>query len=184
MVGYAIGHSLFGKIFDMIGTRLGFVLAIVVWSISIMLHAAARGVLSLGLVRAMLGVSEAGNWPGATKSNAEWFPIKERGACTGNIQFGRFGEGAIVSAPVIALLYLQFGWQGTFYRRWDCWDSCGSFPGCFVYKAPPERHPWLTDEERGLHSLRTESGKNCPRKTVNRQRRAGARCSNTGKVGP
>ena len=146
MVGYAIGHSLFGKIFDMIGTRLGFVLAIVVWSISIMLHAAARGVLSLGLVRAMLGVSEAGNWPGATKSNAEWFPIKERALAQGIFNSGA-SVGAIVSAPVIALLYLQFGWQGTFIAV-GLLGFLWLVPWLFVYKAPPERHPWLTDEER------------------------------------
>lgn len=146
MVGYAIGHSLFGKIFDMIGTRLGFVLAIVVWSISIMLHAAARGVLSLGLVRAMLGVSEAGNWPGATKSNAEWFPIKERALAQGIFNSGA-SVGAIVSAPVIALLYLQFGWQGTFIVV-GLLGFLWLVPWLFVYKAPPERHPWLTDEER------------------------------------
>ncbi len=146
MVGYAVGHSLFGKIFDMIGTRLGFVLAIVVWSISIMLHAATRSVLSLGLVRAMLGVSEAGNWPGATKSNAEWFPIKERALAQGIFNSGA-SVGAIVSAPVIALLYLQFGWQGTFIAV-GLLGFLWLVPWLFVYKAPPERHPWLTGEER------------------------------------
>ena len=146
MVGYAVGHSLFGKIFDMIGTRLGFVLAIVVWSISIMLHAATRSVLSLGLVRSMLGVSEAGNWPGATKSNAEWFPIKERALAQGIFNSGA-SVGAIVSAPVIALLYLQFGWQGTFIAV-GLLGFLWLVPWLFVYKAPPERHPWLSDEER------------------------------------
>ncbi len=146
MVGYAIGHSLFGKIFDMIGTRLGFVLAIVVWSISIMMHAATRGVLSLGLVRATLGVSEAGNWPGATKSNAEWFPIKERALAQGIFNSGA-SVGAIVSAPVIALLYLQFGWQGTFILV-GLLGFLWLIPWLFVYKAPPDRHPWLSEAER------------------------------------
>lgn len=146
MVGYAIGHSLFGKIFDMIGTRLGFVLAIVVWSVSIMLHAAARGVLSLGLVRAMLGASEAGNWPGATKSNAEWFPIKERALAQGVFNSGA-SVGAIVSALVIALLYLQFGWQGTFIAVGTL-GFIWLVPWLLIFKAPPERHPWLSDEER------------------------------------
>ncbi len=146
MVGYAIGHSLFGKIFDMIGTRLGFVLAIVVWSISIMLHAATRSVLSLGLVRAMLGVSEAGNWPGATKSNAEWFPIRERALAQGIFNSGA-SVGAIVSAPAIALLYLQFGWQGTFIAV-GLLGFLWLAPWLWIFKAPPERHPWLSAEER------------------------------------
>lgn len=146
MVGYAIGHSLFGKIFDWIGTRLGFVLAIVVWSISIMLHATARGVLSLGLVRALLGVSEAGNWPGATKSNAEWFPIKERALAQGIFNSGA-SVGAIVSAPAIALLYLQFGWQGTFIVV-GLLGFLWLVPWLWIFKAPPESHPWLSEEER------------------------------------
>ncbi len=146
MVGYAVGHSLFGKIFDMIGTRLGFVLAIVAWSISIMLHAATRGVLSLGLVRAALGVSEAGNWPGATKSNAEWFPVKERALAQGVFNSGA-SLGAVVSAPVIALLYLQFDWQGTFIAV-GALGFIWLIPWLLVYKAPPERHPWLSEEEK------------------------------------
>jgi len=146
MVGYAVGHSLFGKIFDMIGTRLGFVLAIVAWSISIMLHAATRGVLSLGLARAMLGVSEAGNWPGATKSNAEWFPIKERALAQGIFNSGA-SVGAIVSAPAIALLYLQFGWQGTFIAV-GMLGFLWLLPWLWIFKAPPESHPWLTEAER------------------------------------
>jgi len=146
MVGYAVGHSLFGKIFDMIGTRLGFVLAIVAWSISIMLHAATRGVLSLGLARAMLGVSEAGNWPGATKSNAEWFPIKERALAQGIFNSGA-SVGAIVSAPAIALLYLQFGWQGTFIAV-GMLGFLWLLPWLWIVKAPPESRPWLTDADR------------------------------------
>src|SRR5690554_5614391 len=66
MIGYAIGQSLFGKIFDMIGTRLGFVLSIVVWSLAIMLHAVVKTLGGLGFARFGLGIGEAGNWPGAT----------------------------------------------------------------------------------------------------------------------
>ena len=146
MVGYAIGQSLFGKIFDMIGTRLGFVLAIIVWSISIMLHATARGVASFGLVRFSLAVGEAGNWPGATKSNAEWFPIRERALAQGIFNSGA-SIGAVVSAPLIALLYLQFGWQATFVAV-GVLGFVWLIPWLLIYKAPPDRHPWLSAEER------------------------------------
>ena len=146
MVGYAIGQSLFGKIFDMIGTRLGFVLAIIVWSISIMLHAAARGVASFGLVRFSLAVGEAGNWPGATKSNAEWFPIRERALAQGIFNSGA-SLGAVVSAPLIALLYLQFGWRATFVAV-GVLGFVWLIPWLLIYKAPPDRHPWLSAEER------------------------------------
>ena len=74
---YAFGQAIFGKIFDWIGTRLGFALSIGVWSIATALHAFAQGLVSFSIFRALLGVAEAGNWPGAAKGNAEWFPTKE-----------------------------------------------------------------------------------------------------------
>lgn len=146
MVGYAIGQSLFGKIFDMIGTRLGFVLAIVGWSISIMLHAAAKTVSGFGLARFGLGVSEAGNWPGATKSNAEWFPIHERALAQGIFNSGA-ALGGVVSAPMIALLYIQFGWQGTFIAV-GALGFVWLVPWLIIVKSPPGSHPWLSAEER------------------------------------
>lgn len=146
MVGYALGQSLFGKIFDMLGTRLGFVLAIVVWSVSIMLHAVTRTAMTFGLARFGLGVGEAGNWPGATKSNAEWFPIDERALAQGIFNSGA-SLGAVISAPLIAVMFLSFGWQGTFVII-GLLGLVWLLPWLLVYKAPPDRHPWLTEEER------------------------------------
>ena len=146
MVGYAIGQSLFGKIFDLIGIRLGFVLAIVVWSISIMLHAAARSVTGFGLARFGLGIGEAGNWPGATKSNAEWFPIHERALAQGIFNSGA-ALGGVVSAPIIALLYIQFGWQGTFIAV-GALGFVWLVPWWIIAKSGPESHPWLSAEEK------------------------------------
>lgn len=146
MVGYAIGQSLFGKIFDLIGIRLGFVLAIVVWSISIMLHAAARTVTGFGLARFGLGIGEAGNWPGATKSNAEWFPIHERALAQGIFNSGA-ALGGVVSAPIIALLYIQFGWQGTFIAV-GALGFVWLVPWWIIAKSGPESHPWLSADEK------------------------------------
>lgn len=146
MIGYAIGQSLFGKIFDRIGTRMAFVIAIVVWSVSIMLHAAARGVVSFGLFRFLLGVSEAGNWPGATKCNAEWFPIKERALAQGIFNSGA-SIGSVVSPLIILVLFLQFGWMGTFIVV-GALGLLWLVPWLLLYKAPPDRHPWLSDTER------------------------------------
>src|SRR3546814_16534976 len=78
MIFYAFGQSLFGRIFDAIGTRMGFTLSIVVWSLSIAAHALVRSMPLLMVLRATLGVSEAGNWPGAAKANALWFPSRAR----------------------------------------------------------------------------------------------------------
>lgn len=146
MVGYAIGQALFGKIFDMIGTRFGFVLAIVVWSVAIMLHAVTRTFASLAAMRFTLAFGEAGNWPGATKSNAEWFPIRERALAQGIFNSGA-SLGAVISAPAIALLYLQFGWKATFVII-GLFGFLWLVPWLLVFKAPPERHPWLSAEER------------------------------------
>ncbi len=146
MVGYAIGQALFGKIFDMIGTRIGFVLAIVIWSVSIMLHAVTRSFASLAAMRFTLAFGEAGNWPGATKSNAEWFPIRERALAQGIFNSGA-SLGAVISAPAIALLYLQFGWKATFVII-GLFGFLWLVPWLLVFKAPPDRHPWLSAEER------------------------------------
>ena len=89
MVTYALGQLVTGKMMDAIGTKLGMVVSITAWSISIALHAFSRSIMSFNFFRAMLGFSEAGNWPGATKNNAEWFPSKERA-----IAQGIFGAGA------------------------------------------------------------------------------------------
>jgi ACS family hexuronate transporter-like MFS transporter len=146
MVAYAIGQSVTGKMMDTIGTRLGMAYSIAAWSLSIALHALAKGLLSFSVFRFLLGISEAGNWPGATKSNAEWFPPKERA-----IAQGIFGAGAslgsVVSAPVIAGLYLMIGWQGTFAGI-AILGFVWIIPWMIVNKATPDQHPWITKKEQ------------------------------------
>ena len=110
---YAFGQAIFGKIFDWVGTRLGFALSIGIWSIATALHAFAKGVVSFSIFRAILGVAEAGNWPGATKGNAEWFPTKERALAQGIFNSGA-AIGGIVSIPLIAFLSIYFSWKAIF----------------------------------------------------------------------
>lgn len=156
-LAYAFGQTLFGKIFDWIGTRLGFVLSISVWSIATMLHAVATGLTSFGLFRGLLGVSEAGNWPGATKANAEWFPIKERALAQGVFNSGA-AIGGIVSTPAIAYLYVFFdSWQATFIAV-GAIGLLWLIPWLVLYKSGPETHPWLSAQEREyiLSGQRTE----------------------------
>src|SRR3954471_5776367 len=113
MVAYAIGQTATGKMMDAIGTRLGMSISIIGWSISIALHSFARSITSFSIFRSMLGLSEAGNWPGATKSNAEWFPARERAVAQGIFGAGA-SLGSVVAAPFIAAFYLAFGWRATF----------------------------------------------------------------------
>ena len=68
MIAYAIGQTVMGKLMDAIGTRMGFVVSIVGWSVSIALHAVARTMASFSIFRFLLGISEAGNWPGAVQN--------------------------------------------------------------------------------------------------------------------
>lgn len=144
---YAFGQTLFGKIFDWIGTRMGFVLSIVVWSAATMLHAAATGLTSFAIFRGLLGVSEAGNWPGATKANAEWFPINERALAQGIFNSGA-AIGGIVSAPIIAYLFVFLGtWQATFIAV-GALGFLWLVPWLIMYKSGPDDHPWLSEDER------------------------------------
>ena len=144
---YAFGQSLFGKIMDWIGTRLGFVLAIGVWSLATILHAVANSLLTFSLFRGLLGVSEAGNWPGATKANAEWFPIKERALAQGIFNSGA-AIGGIVSAPIVGLLFIWLSsWQATFVAI-GALGLLWLVPWLIVYKSGPDAHPWLEDSER------------------------------------
>jgi ACS family hexuronate transporter-like MFS transporter len=143
---YAFGQAIFGKIFDWVGTRMGFVLAIGVWSIATALHAVAQGAISLSIFRSILGVAEAGNWPGAAKSNAEWFPTRERALAQGIFNSGA-AIGGIISIPLIAYLTVFFGWKMIFIIV-GLIGLLWLIPWLILFKAPPKTHPWLTDEER------------------------------------
>ncbi len=146
LFSYAIGQALFGRIFDWIGTRLGFVLSISVWSIATALHAFAQGVLTFSFFRAILGVSEAGNWPGAAKANAEWFPSKERALAQGIFNSGA-AIGGIISVPLIAYLAIFLSWKIVFVLI-GLVGLVWLIPWLVLVKAPPIKHPWITDEER------------------------------------
>ena len=143
---YAFGQAIFGKIFDWVGTRIGFVLSIGIWSLATIAHAFAQGLMSFALFRAVLGVAEAGNWPGATKGNAEWFPIKERALAQGIFNSGA-AIGGIISIPLIAYLTVYFSWQMVFVIIGGL-GLLWLVPWLVLVKAPPRFHPWLTEEER------------------------------------
>ena len=146
LFAYALGQAIFGRIFDWIGTRLGFALSISVWSIATALHAFAQGVLTFSIFRALLGVSEAGNWPGAAKANAEWFPSKERALAQGIFNSGA-AIGGIIAVPLVAWLVLFLSWKAVFVII-GLIGLIWLIPWLAIVKAPPTQHPWITDEER------------------------------------
>lgn len=146
ILSYAAGQSIFGKIFDWIGTRIGFAISIGVWSFATMIHAFASGILSFSIFRSILGLAEAGNWPGAAKANAEWFPTKERAFAQGIFNSGA-AIGGIVAYPIIGLLSIYLSWQAIFI----CVGLVGFLwlvPWFYIVKAPPKEHPWLSAEEK------------------------------------
>ncbi len=146
MIAYAVGQSVSGRMFDKIGTRLGFVVSISVWGVATMLHALARGLFSFSAFRVLLGLGEAGNWPGAVKSNAEWFPVKERAMAQGIFNAGA-ALGSVVAPPLIALLWVAFGWKVTFIVV-GAIGLLWVLPWVLVNKAKPNEHPWITEEEK------------------------------------
>ena len=146
LFSYAFGQAIFGKIFDWIGTRLGFVLSIGVWSLATAAHALAQGVLTFSIFRSILGISEAGNWPGAAKANAEWFPTKERALAQGIFNSGA-AIGGIISIPLIAYLATFMGWKAIFVLV-GLVGLLWLIPWLILVKAPPKDHPWITADER------------------------------------
>jgi MFS transporter, ACS family, hexuronate transporter len=110
---YAIGLLVFGGVIDNIGTRLGYCLCIVWWSVAAMAHAFARSPLGFGIARFALGLGEAGNFPAAIRTIAEWFPKGERAFATGIFNSGS-SVGAILTPLIVPWIALHWGWRWAF----------------------------------------------------------------------
>ena len=147
LLAYTISQGLSGKLYDRVGTKRGFVCSIVLWSIAAMAHAFARGLASLSIFRFVLGLGEAGNWPGAAKTVAEWFPIRERAFGMAIFNSGA-AIGSVIAPPLIVWLSLTYGWQTTFIVT-GALGFAWLVLWLLFYQAP-DRHPWLTQEERTL----------------------------------
>ena len=113
LVAYSISHALSGRLYDRVGVKRGFSISITLWSLAAMAHATARGAGALSIFRFLLGLGEAGNWPGAAKVCAEWFPVKERTFAMSIFNSGA-ALGSVIATPIIVALQLRFGWQATF----------------------------------------------------------------------
>ena len=147
-LAYGVGLLLVGRGLDRIGVRVGFSAAIIVWSFAAMAHALARTVGGFSIARAALGIGEAGNFPGAVKAVAEWFPKKERGWAVALFDSGSSIGGAIAPLLVIGLYKYFGGWRpafiitGTLGFLWlVAWR--------LLYH-PPESHPRIGDAEREM----------------------------------
>ena len=144
---YALGQMVIGPIVDRLGTRRSFRLAVVAWSIAGILHALGQGFKSFFLLRALLGVTEAMNFPAAIKAVAEWFPKAERSMAVGIVTIGP-GLGALIAPPLLGWLITAYGWQAAFIV-----PGIAGFAWLWLWQrryAPPEVHPALSAEERAL----------------------------------
>jgi ACS family hexuronate transporter-like MFS transporter len=110
---YAAGLLLFGNFIDRIGTKLGYTISLIVWSVAAMLHAAVTSTFGFGAIRAVLGLGESGNFPAAIKVVAEWFPKKERALATGIFNSGA-NIGAVVAPIMVPWLLGAYNWQMAF----------------------------------------------------------------------
>ena len=113
-VAYAIGYIGFGRVVDVVGARLGYTVAIVIWTISHMAHGLATSVTTFALARFGLGVGESGNFPAGIKAVTDWFPQKERAYAIGLFNAGA-NVGAIITPLLVPFLVLMFDWRVAFY---------------------------------------------------------------------
>lgn len=144
---YAIGLLLAGSIIDRLGTRLGYALSLTIWSLAAMGHGLVRTVMGFGVARFALGLGEAGNFPAAIKTIAEWFPKRERALATGIFNAGS-NVGAILAPLTVPWIVLHWGWPWAFYLTGGiglAWLALW-LP---IYRRPAE-HPRLTATELAL----------------------------------
>lgn len=151
LLAYMLMQAGSGRLMDRLGTRAGFALTVAFWSVTAMLHAAATSVVTLGAFRFLLGLGEAGNWPGAAKAVSEWFPSRERALATGLFNSGSV-VGALIAPPLVPWIALRFGWQWAFIGT-GVIGLLWLVPWLLLYRVP-DRHPRLSAEE--LRHIRSE----------------------------
>ena len=144
---YAIGLLGAGRLLDKFGTRIGFAIAVAVWSAAAMMHAAATTAFTFGIARVLLGFGEAANFPACIKTVAEWFPKRQRGLATGLFNCGA-NIGAVVTILLVPWMAEKFGWQSTFLATGAIgfiWLGLW----LWIYRQP-EVHPKVSKEELAL----------------------------------
>ncbi len=143
-IAYALGLIAAGRFVDKVGTRIGYMVIMAVWSLSAMGHALANTALEFGIARFSLGVGESGNFPAAIKTVAEWFPQSERSLATGIFNSGA-NLGAVLAPLIVPWITIHYGWHAAFL-------TTGIFSALWIfwwyrnYRKPAD-HPTLTGAE-------------------------------------
>lgn len=140
-----------GRLMDILGTRRGFTVIMVFWSVACASHGFAGGVFMLAASRLLLGVGEGGGFPAATRAVAEWFPVKERSTAMGIINAGT-GLGGILAPPLIAWVITNVTWLGISPWRWVFFitGALGLLWTLWWMRDyfPPAKHPRMQPAER------------------------------------
>ena len=145
LIAYAVMYAAGGKLIDALGTRRGFLLIMVGWSLACALHGFATSVGFLAMCRFLLGMGEGGGFPAATKAVAEWFSVRDRSTAMGMINAGT-AVGAVAAPPLIALIIAGLNWRWVFALSgaaglaWTFWWLREYYP--------PAAHPRLSEAER------------------------------------
>jgi len=146
-LAYAVGYVTFGTLIDRMGARLGYALAVGIWTVAHVAHAWASSLTDFMIARFAIGLGESGNFPAGLKAVAEWFPKQERALATGIFNAGA-NVGAIVTPLIVPAITLHLGWRAAFLIT-------GSFTVLWliawlaVYR-PPRQHHRLQPAELAL----------------------------------
>ena len=160
-ISYAVTWLLGGIFLDAVGTRLGLALAVIFWSVVNILTGFASSVFGFACFRFLLGIGEGLNWPGASKTVAEWFPSQERSLAVAIFDSGSSVGGA-VAALAVPLIAIRFGWRAAFVV-----SGLLGFVWLFVWLRvyhPLDRHPRVTPQEISF----IRAGQNAPANSAER----------------
>ncbi|HZJ43899.1 MAG TPA: MFS transporter [Pyrinomonadaceae bacterium] len=145
LLAYGLMYAAGGKIIDALGTRAGYAVMIIWWSIANFMHGTVHSVLALGVFRFLLGLGEGGGFPGSAKAVSEWFPPKERSFAFGLFNTGS-SVGAVIAPPLIAAIVLWLNWRWVFYIT-GLLGLLWAVLWLRLYRVPAE-HKNITAEER------------------------------------
>ena len=156
LAAYGLMYAGGGALIDWLGTRRGFIVIMIWWSLACAGHGLANGFASLALSRFLLGVGEGGGFPAATKAVAEWFPTRERSTAMGIINAGT-AIGAVVAPPLIAGIILYADWRWAFFACGAGWAAVDAVVGARVSPASGASWPVGSrahDDRRSVRHVR------------------------------
>jgi MFS transporter, ACS family, hexuronate transporter len=153
-LAYALGYLVMGPVIDRLGTRMGYALSALIWSVAAMAHAGARTVAGFGEARFALGFGEGGSFPASIKTVAEWFPRKERALATAIFNSGT-NLGPIIVPLIIPWITIRYGWRITFVIT-GAINLAWIVPWLLVYRPPAEHKSLSSAELAYIHSDASE----------------------------